>query len=215
VPQDSRQQVDITVFENEISWCAPALPTIYQASGESPSVEFLASRCPQVISAFLAIRQFSIFLVGFFFCELSGSTQITGGSGSPVGASGAKRVASSNLQAAGGCQNGLALPVGFGRQLNVLEPDGPFGGRKKKCPGPAKLSGFRADTRKKDVQRQRWWITSASRGRSSANQRTVAGSVSANFHADLERIEKNFWPVQSNMNASTAATRGSLQAIPV
>lgn len=78
------------------------------------------------------------------------------------------------------------------RQLEVIQPDGPALSLNNKTPWPPmKLTGFRADSRKKKINDKEvydyvtiaWSIVP----RVGA---PVPGSVSANFPPDLERIEK-------------------------
>ncbi len=103
------------------------------------------------------------------------------------------------------------------RQLNVLEPDGPALAVEKKVPWPPmKLTSFRADTRKKDVQGRELvdYVSIAWRivPRTGA---PVAGSVSANFPPDLERIEKKLLAgsVKHERVNIRHPEKGSLQAI--
>ena len=77
------------------------------------------------------------------------------------------------------------------KQLNVIAPDGPALSLDGKTPWPAmRLSGFRADARKKRLRQAEvhdhigmWWRILPVSGQA------VAGEVSANFPPDLQRVE--------------------------
>ncbi len=78
------------------------------------------------------------------------------------------------------------------RQLNVIEPDGPRLSLDGKTPWPAmKLTGFQIDSRRKMLRNREvfdfigmgWQIVPRIGG-------PVAGSVSANFMPDLQRLEE-------------------------
>jgi hypothetical protein len=103
------------------------------------------------------------------------------------------------------------------RQLDVIEPDGPALSLDNKTHWPPmKLTGFRADSRKKklndadvvDYIALAWRIVPR-------HGAPVPGSVSANFPPDLERIEKRIsaGSVQHERVNVRHPQKGTLQAI--
>ena len=89
------------------------------------------------------------------------------------------------------CQTAFYYLEQLVRQLNVIEPDGPRLSVDGKTPWPAmKLTGFQIDSRKKMLRNREvfdyigvgWQIVPRI-------GRPVAGSVSANFLPDLQRLE--------------------------
>ena len=103
------------------------------------------------------------------------------------------------------------------RQLDVIQPDGPTLNLDNKTHWPAmKLTGFRADSRKKRLNDADVFDTIALAWRIvPCNGAPVPGSVSANFPPDLERIEKRVsaGSVQHERVNVRHPQKGTLQAI--